>query len=292
MPHVRVYPGTTENPIYQVGGKSFVFFRNPRPTRRTTTSSSSGSRTSPRSRRSCRTRVAVLHHRPLRRPPVRAPARRPGGRADPPRAGRVVQDAWLSGVAPARACSPRQPLPGSPSRAGATPACRRASVASAWRSRPRARTRRPTSPSAPTTAAGCRPRSPPRASSSCQVSDAANTPSTNAAPRPEPDTRSPRPAVRTTKYTAVVGFTSVSATKRPSTCPAGASPGRPPAAAARAARGPLPAAGRRHRPAAPAARARPGPADQGAGEYRGRGVPEVDEGDAGRAGRRRRASRA
>jgi hypothetical protein len=31
MPHVRVYPGTTENPIYQVGGKSFVFFRNPRP---------------------------------------------------------------------------------------------------------------------------------------------------------------------------------------------------------------------------------------------------------------------
>jgi hypothetical protein len=31
MPHVRVYPGTADNPIYQVGGKSFVFFRNPRP---------------------------------------------------------------------------------------------------------------------------------------------------------------------------------------------------------------------------------------------------------------------
>lgn len=30
MPHVTVYPGT-ERPIYQVGGKSFVYFRNPRP---------------------------------------------------------------------------------------------------------------------------------------------------------------------------------------------------------------------------------------------------------------------
>jgi hypothetical protein len=30
MPHVRRYPGT-DNPIYQVGGKSFIFFRNPRP---------------------------------------------------------------------------------------------------------------------------------------------------------------------------------------------------------------------------------------------------------------------
>ncbi|HEX5403636.1 MAG TPA: MmcQ/YjbR family DNA-binding protein [Pseudonocardiaceae bacterium] len=30
MPHVTVYPDTP-NPIYQVGGKSFVFFRNPRP---------------------------------------------------------------------------------------------------------------------------------------------------------------------------------------------------------------------------------------------------------------------
>jgi hypothetical protein len=28
MPHVTVYPG---NPVYQVGGKSFVFFRTPRP---------------------------------------------------------------------------------------------------------------------------------------------------------------------------------------------------------------------------------------------------------------------
>lgn len=31
MPHVTVYPGTADNPIYQVGGKSFIFFRNPRP---------------------------------------------------------------------------------------------------------------------------------------------------------------------------------------------------------------------------------------------------------------------
>jgi hypothetical protein len=31
MPHVTVEWGTGENPVYQVGGKSFVFFRNPRP---------------------------------------------------------------------------------------------------------------------------------------------------------------------------------------------------------------------------------------------------------------------
>jgi hypothetical protein len=31
MPHVTVWPGTQDNPIYQVGGKSFIFFRNPRP---------------------------------------------------------------------------------------------------------------------------------------------------------------------------------------------------------------------------------------------------------------------
>ena len=31
MPHVTVYPGTKNRPVYQVGGKSFVFFRNPRP---------------------------------------------------------------------------------------------------------------------------------------------------------------------------------------------------------------------------------------------------------------------
>lgn len=32
LPHVTVYDGTAENPVYQVGGKSFVFFRNPRRT--------------------------------------------------------------------------------------------------------------------------------------------------------------------------------------------------------------------------------------------------------------------
>jgi len=31
MPHVTVEYGTDENPVYQVGGKSFIFFRNPRP---------------------------------------------------------------------------------------------------------------------------------------------------------------------------------------------------------------------------------------------------------------------
>ena len=31
MPHVTVWHGSQGNPIYQVGGKSFVFFRTPRP---------------------------------------------------------------------------------------------------------------------------------------------------------------------------------------------------------------------------------------------------------------------
>src|ERR1700749_120743 len=31
MPHVVRVDGTKGNPIYQVGGKSFVFFRTPRP---------------------------------------------------------------------------------------------------------------------------------------------------------------------------------------------------------------------------------------------------------------------
>ena len=31
MPHVTVSQGPLGNPVYQVGGKSFVFFRNPRP---------------------------------------------------------------------------------------------------------------------------------------------------------------------------------------------------------------------------------------------------------------------
>jgi hypothetical protein len=31
MPHVTVWRGPSGNPVYQVGGKSFVFFRNPRP---------------------------------------------------------------------------------------------------------------------------------------------------------------------------------------------------------------------------------------------------------------------
>ena len=31
MPHVTVVRGKIDNPVYQVGGKSFVFFRNRRP---------------------------------------------------------------------------------------------------------------------------------------------------------------------------------------------------------------------------------------------------------------------
>jgi hypothetical protein len=31
MPHVTVEHGTEDNPVYQVGRKSFIFFRNPRP---------------------------------------------------------------------------------------------------------------------------------------------------------------------------------------------------------------------------------------------------------------------
>jgi hypothetical protein len=31
MPHVNVVYGSADNPVYQVGGKSFICFRNPRP---------------------------------------------------------------------------------------------------------------------------------------------------------------------------------------------------------------------------------------------------------------------
>jgi hypothetical protein len=31
MPHVTVVEGSQGKPVYQVGGKSFIFFRNPRP---------------------------------------------------------------------------------------------------------------------------------------------------------------------------------------------------------------------------------------------------------------------
>jgi hypothetical protein len=31
LPHVTVEYGTGDNPVYQVGGKSFIFFRTPRP---------------------------------------------------------------------------------------------------------------------------------------------------------------------------------------------------------------------------------------------------------------------
>ena len=31
LPHVKIWDETADNPVYQVGGKSFIFFRNPRP---------------------------------------------------------------------------------------------------------------------------------------------------------------------------------------------------------------------------------------------------------------------
>jgi hypothetical protein len=31
MPHVTLTHGAGDNPVYQVGGRSFIFFRNPRP---------------------------------------------------------------------------------------------------------------------------------------------------------------------------------------------------------------------------------------------------------------------
>lgn len=31
LPHVTVEHGTGDNPVYQVGGRTFIFFRNPRP---------------------------------------------------------------------------------------------------------------------------------------------------------------------------------------------------------------------------------------------------------------------
>jgi hypothetical protein len=31
MPHATVWAGRQDRPVYQVGGKSFIFFRNPRP---------------------------------------------------------------------------------------------------------------------------------------------------------------------------------------------------------------------------------------------------------------------
>lgn len=31
MPHVTIWPGSEARPVYQVGGRSFVFFRTPRP---------------------------------------------------------------------------------------------------------------------------------------------------------------------------------------------------------------------------------------------------------------------
>jgi len=31
MPHVSVIDGSSGNPVYQVGSKSFIYFRNPRP---------------------------------------------------------------------------------------------------------------------------------------------------------------------------------------------------------------------------------------------------------------------
>ena len=84
MPGVTVEYGTDDNPVYLLGRKSFVFFRNPRPNatdpetgERTWTSSFSGYRPKPLSKHLSRIGIAVLYHPALQRPPVRAAAFEP-----------------------------------------------------------------------------------------------------------------------------------------------------------------------------------------------------------------------
>ncbi len=89
MPHVTIWNGSRDNPIYQVGGKSFVFFRNPRPD---AVDPVTGERfqdvivfwvPSESDKQSLvqDPGLAVLHHAALRRPPVGAGAGEPGRRA-------------------------------------------------------------------------------------------------------------------------------------------------------------------------------------------------------------------
>ena len=55
---------------------------------------------------------------------------------------------------------------------------------------------------------------PPIARTICQASDPRNTPTANAVPAPGPARRCESPAVRATKYTAVMGLIAVSPTNR------------------------------------------------------------------------------
>ena len=110
MPHVRRWPGT-ENAVYQVGGKSFVFFRNPRPdafdpvtVSGTTTSSSSGWRRRTTSRRWCWTRTRRTSPPPHfdGHPSVLVRGSRIG-EIDVDELTELIQDAWLSRASRRRA---------------------------------------------------------------------------------------------------------------------------------------------------------------------------------------------
>ena len=114
MPHVKRLEGPKGNSIYQVGGKSFVFFRTPQP-----------DATDPRHRRTLRrrdhalggvgerqagadsgSRFAVLHHRPLRRASLGTGAGQPAARKSArTELTELIQDAWLSRASKKRAAT-------------------------------------------------------------------------------------------------------------------------------------------------------------------------------------------
>ena len=113
MPHVTVEYGSGDNPVYQVGGKSFIFFRNPRPD---AVDPETGERyadvivfwVASEADKQALVQddgVAVLHHRALQRPSVGAAAGQPDRRADPQELAEVIQDAWLSRASARRAAA-------------------------------------------------------------------------------------------------------------------------------------------------------------------------------------------
>ena len=136
MPHVTVERGPRDNPVYQVGGKSFVFFRNPRPD---AVDPETGERYDDvivfwvrvRGRQAgagAGRDVAVLHHAALQRPPVGAGAGQPDRRAHPPGAGRGDPGRLAvagrrragrrPGSPPTRPPDPCPPIPPGPSTVG------------------------------------------------------------------------------------------------------------------------------------------------------------------------------
>ena len=111
MPHVTRIEGPKGNPIYQVGGKSFVFFRTPQPD---AVDPETGERypdviviwvesESDKLALVQDPEFAVLHHRPLQRPSVGAGARQPVRRGRCAELTELIQDAWLSRASKRRA---------------------------------------------------------------------------------------------------------------------------------------------------------------------------------------------